>query len=139
MQPKQLVRVARVRAAQLTLARAAEAQAAAHAASEAALNTRVAQLAAAVAPTPSAGAGFSLTAAAHYRDRLQQTAAAAQYRVDQANSRATAATQARGAAERDLKAVEKLQGKADAAAALAAMRALEGAPLPVRRLRHDPC
>lgn len=137
--PKQLARIERVRAVQLTLARAAQADAHAQVASEAALSARVAALAAAVAPAPAAGAGFSLSAAAHYRERLHLSAAAAQDRVLAAERRATVATAAAQDAERDLKAVEKLQAKADAAAALAAIRAMEGAPIPTRPLRHDPC
>ena len=137
--PKQLARVNRVRTVQLTLARAAQAQAEAQVASETALNTRIAQLAAAIAPAPTQGAAVSLTAAAHYRDRLHQSAHAAVARVQQAEQRAAAATDAARGAERDLKAVEKLQTRADADAALAAIRALEGAPMPVRSLRHDPC
>lgn len=136
---KQLKRVERVRAVQLTLARAAQADAQAHAASEVALNARIAQLTAAIAPAPAAGSAVSLSAAAHYRDRLHQTAAAAQTRVEQAERRVAAAGDAALAAERDLKAVEKLQARADAADALAAIRALEGAPMPTRTLRHDPC
>lgn len=139
MDGKQLARVARVRAVQLTLARAGQAQADAQVASETALNARIAQLAAAIAPAPSQGGAFSLSAAAHYRDRLHQTALAAQARVTQAEHRATVATEAARTAERDSKAVEKLQSRADVAALLAEMRALEGAPAPTRPLRHDPC
>ena len=139
MDGKQLARIARVRAVQLTLARAGQAQANAQVLSETALNARIAQLADAVAPQPSAGGAFSLSAAAHYRDRLHQTALAAQTRVVQAERRAAAAGEAARAAERDAKAVEKLQGRADAAALLADMRALEGAPTPTRRFRHETC
>ena len=137
--PKQLARINRVRTMQLTLARAAQAQAEAQVASEAALNVRIAQLAAAIAPAPDAGSAVSLTAAAHYRDRLHQSAHVARARVEVAEQRASAATDAARSAERDLKAVEKLQTRADADAAVAAIRALEGAPMPVRPLRHDPC
>lgn len=136
---KQLARVERVRSVQLLLARAAQADAHAAAASESALAGRVAALAAAVDPASVAGTAFSLSAAAHYRERLHVSAAAALDRVVAAEHRAAAATAAAQDAERDLKAVEKLQVKADAAAALAAIRALEGAPLPQRPLRHDPC
>lgn len=136
---KQLARIARVRAVQLSLARAGEAAARAHAASEAALNARVAQLAAAVAPAPAAGTAVSLTAAAHYRDRLQQTAAAAAARVDRAEERAAAAAAATREADRDLKAVEKLLDREAVGAALAQMRALEEAAGAHRRLRHGPC
>lgn len=139
MDGKQLARVARVRAVQLTLARAEEAQAAARVASETALTVRVAQLVAAVAPAPSTAAAFSLCAAAHYRDRLHQTALTAQDRVQVAERRAVAATDAAHAAERDLKAVEKLQARADAVVVLAESRALQNAPVPKSAFRHDPC
>ncbi len=135
----QLARIDRIRAVQLTLARAAEADARAHAASETALGARIAELADAVAPAPIAGAGFSLSAAAHYRDRLQQSAFAAEARVTRAQDRAAAANEATRAAERDSKAIEKLRARADADAVLAAIRALEGAPAVRRPNRHEPC
>lgn len=134
-----LARIDRVRAVQLTLARADEARAQAHAASETALGQRIAQLAAATAPAVASGAGFSLSAAAHYRDRLQQSALAADARVRVAQDRAARAGEATRAAERDAKAVEKLRARADADTALAAIRALEGAPVSARPFRHDPC
>jgi hypothetical protein len=137
--PKQLARINRVRTVQLTLARAAQAQAQAQAASESALTARIARLADAISPAALAGPGVSLIAAAHYRDRLQQSAFVAQGRVVQAEQRAAAASDATRAAERDLKAVEKLQERADADAVIAAIRAMEGAPMPTRALRHDPC
>ena len=124
MDRRQLARIDRVRAIQLNIARAAEADAQAKAASETALGHRIAQLAAAVAPAPAAGAGFSLSAAAHYRDRLQQSAFAAEMRVARAQGLANQATEAARSAERDQKAVEKLRARADADAALAALRAL---------------
>ncbi|WP_425229117.1 hypothetical protein [Sphingomonas sp.] len=139
----QLARVERVRAVQLLLARTAQADAEAQVASETALAGRVAALAAGIAPAPTAAVAFSLSAAAHYRERLHQSSFAAQDRVAEAARRADAAGDAARDAERDLKAVEKLQARADAAAALAAIRALEGAPVPTRfasvMLRHDPC
>lgn len=134
-----LARMERVRGLQLTLARAAEAEAQAHAATEAALGHRIAQLAAAIAPAPVEGAGFSLTAAAHYRDRLQQSALAAELRVARAEDRAAQAGEATRAARRDREAVEKLRARADADAALIALRALESAPPARRPVRHDPC
>ena len=136
---RQLARIDRVRAVQLNIARAAEAEAQAHAASETALGARIAQLAAAIAPMPAVGAGFSLTAAAHYRDKLQQSALAAEARVSRAHGRVAEANEATRAAERDQKAVEKLRARADADAALAAIRALESAPVARRPFRHDPC
>lgn len=135
----QLARIDRVRTVQLTLARAAEADAQARAASETALTRRIAQLAAAIAPTPSAGEGFSLAAAAHYRDKLQQSALAANARVAAAEARAADAAAATRMATRDQKAVEKLRARADAEAALAAIRALEHAPSVRRPIRHEPC
>lgn len=139
MDRRQLARVDRVRAIQLNLARAAEADAQAKAASETALGRRIAQLAAAVAPAPAAGAGFSLSAAAHYRDRLHQSAWAAEVRVARAQGLANQAAEATRSAERDQKAVEKLRARADADAALAALRALEGAPATRRPNRHEAC
>lgn len=136
---KQLARIGRVRAVQLGLARAAEVEARAHEASETALGDRIARLAAAIAPAPMAGGAGTLAAAAHYRERLQQSAFAARARVMRATDRAEAAADATRAAERDGKAVEKLRARADADAALAALRRSDG-PLPARRtLRHDPC
>ena len=135
----QLARIDRVRSVQLTLARAAEAAAQAHAASEHALGARIAQLAAGVAPAPVVGAAATLSAAAHYRDRLQQSAFAAELRVARAQGRVNAAMAATRSAERDSKAVEKLRARADADALSAEMRALEAAPAARRADRHDPC
>ena len=139
MDARQLARVARVRNVQLTLARAAQANAQAQVLSETTLHTRVAQLAAAVAPAPETGGAVSLSAAAHYRDRLHQSAATAQARVVQAEHRAAAAATAAQGAERDLKAVEKLQDRVATDAARMAMRALEAMPASPRPNRHDPC
>lgn len=137
--PRKLARIHRVRSLQLTLAQADEARALDKHASEASLSARIAQLAAAVAPAEaSTHAGFSLSAAAHYRDRLQQSAAAAADRVQAAEQAAERAATATREAKRDQSAVEKLIARADAAEALRALRALEGAPA-VRTVRHDPC
>ena len=73
-----LDRILRVREMQLGMVRADEARAREKLASEAALRDRIASLAANIAPTPEASAAFSLKAAAHYRDRLHQSAAAAE-------------------------------------------------------------
>jgi flagellar FliJ protein len=133
-----LTRIHRVRTIQLNLTRADEVEAQNRAASEAALSARIASLAAAVAPTPSAAGGFSLTAAAHYRDRLHQSASAAQTRVEAAEYRARAAGDATRAARRDQNAVEKLIERARADDVLKAVRALEEAPA-FKSKRHDPC
>lgn len=133
-----LDRIHRVRTIQLNLTRADEAQARDRAASEAALSARITALAEAIAPTRTAAAGFSLTAAAHYRDRLHQSASAAQARLEAADYRATAAGEATRAARRDQSAVEKLLERVEADEVLKAVRALEAAPT-FRRNRHDPC
>ena len=135
----QLARIDRVRAIQLTLARAAEADAQAQAATENALGQRIAQLAAGVAPAPVLGAGFGMAAAAHYRDRLQQSALAAEMRVARAQGRVNAAIEATRSAERDSKAIEKLRARAEADSIVAAMRALEETPPARRGNRHEPC
>ena len=116
----------------------AEADAQAKVASEAALRNRIAQLAAGVAPMPSAAEGVSFAAAALYRERLQQSALAAEQRVANANARADQAAAATRAARQDRHAVEKLIERDAAAAALRALRALEVAP-PSRTVRHEPC
>lgn len=135
---KKLARIHRVRTLQLNLTQADEARAHERHASEAELARRIGQLAAAVAPAPDAGAGFSLAAAAYYRDRLHQSAAAADARLRAAESSVERAMEATRAAKRDQTAVEKLIARADAAATIKAIRALEDAPAP-KRNRHDPC
>lgn len=138
MDSRQLARIHRVRTVQLNLVRAAEADAHARVQSEAALRARIAQLAAGVAPQPSAADGVSFAAAALYRERLQQSAQAAEQRVANAHERVEQATAATRAARQDQHAVEKLIERDAAAEALKALRMLEAAP-PARRLRHDPC
>jgi flagellar protein FliJ len=135
---KQLDRILRVRTLQLTLSRADEARALDKVASERALAGRIASLADAVAPAQELGSGFSLVAAAHFRSRLHQSAEAADHRVREATEQLQRATEATREAKRDQSAVEKLLARADADAALKAIRALEEAP-PVRKIRHDPC
>ena len=135
---KKLARIHRVRTIQLGLTRAEEARAGDKVASEAALSARITALADAVAPAPDAGLGFSLVAAAHFRDRLSQSAAAARDRLAAAEQFVARAADATRAARRDQSAVEKLIARADAAAAVTALRALEGAPA-TRKIRHDPC
>ena len=77
-------------------------------------------------------------AAAHYRDRLQQSANAAVERVQAAEYHVERAAEATRAAKRDQSAVEKLLARADADAVLKAIRAMEEAPA-FRKVRHDPC
>lgn len=138
MDRHQLARIHRVRTLQLGLAQAAEAKAAEGLASETALANRIAELARAVAPSPSAAPGVSLAAAAHYRERLHQSAHAAENRVHAANAQAEAARAARQDAHRDQSAVEKLIARVDAADVLRELRALEDTPA-LRKVRHDPC
>lgn len=138
MDRKKLDRIHRVRTMQLNLVRAAEADAHAKVESEFALRARIAQLAAGVAPQPSAAEGISFAAAAIYRERLQQSAQAAEQRVANAHARVEQATAATRAARQDQHAVEKLIARDDAAEALRALRALEVAP-PSRPVRHDTC
>lgn len=132
-----LARLHRVRTIQLGLARADEARAHEKAANEAALGRRIAELADGVAPAPASTGGFSLGAAAHYRNKLQVSAAAAVTRTQAAEARARSATDAAQAAWRDQAAMEKLIAKADREAIRKELRALEDTPL--RPKRHDPC
>lgn len=138
MHKKQLDRLLRVRTLQLGMVRADEARAQDKRASEADLAHRIARLAENVAPEPSGGNGFSLLAAAHFRSRLQQSAEMARTRLHDAERAADRAAQATREARRDQNAIEKLMARADAVAALKAIRALEAAP-PSRKIRHDPC
>ncbi|MBA4047243.1 MAG: hypothetical protein C0476_01735 [Sphingomonas sp.] len=133
-----LDRILRVRTLQLGLVRAEEVRAHERLASETALKDRITQLAANVAPAPERAGAFTLMAAAHYRDRLHQSADAAAAREHHAARRVEAATEATLAAKRDQTAVEKLIARREAAQAVKDMRALEEAP-PARRVRHDPC
>ncbi|RYY42975.1 MAG: hypothetical protein EOP59_08880 [Sphingomonadales bacterium] len=136
---KKLARLHRVRTLQLDQVRAAEVQAQARVTQEFQLRERIASLAANVAPAPS-GAGFaaSLMAAAHYRDRLHQSAHAAERRVEVAEQGLEQARAATREARRDQSAIEKLIGREQADAALKALRALEELP-PSGRNRHDLC
>lgn len=133
-----LDRILRVRTLQLGLVRADEARARDKAESESALRARIAQLSAEVAPAAAPVAGVSLVAAAHFRERLHASADAADQRLRAAEAQATRAAAATREARRDQSAIEKLIARADADAALKAIRALEAAP-PPRRARHDPC
>lgn len=136
--PKKLARIHRVRTLQLNLKHADEARAREKFASEATLAQRIGALADAVSPTPESALGASLGAAAHFRERLHQSAAAAQNRVLNAEVFVSRAAEATRAAKRDQTAVEKLIDRARAQIALKDMRKLEEAP-PARSKRHDPC
>ena len=138
--PSKLDRILRVRTLQLGLVQAEEARAHDRAASEQMLRSRIAQLTANVAPTPAAApvAGFSLVAAAHFRERLHQSAEAAEGRLRAAQATAARASEATREARRDQSAIEKLIARADAEAVVKAIRAMEAAP-PTRKIRHDPC
>ncbi len=136
---RKLARVHRVRTIQLNLTRADEARAQERVANEASLSHRIATLAAAVAPEAAPTPGFSLGAAAHYRERLYHSAADAERRVREAEALATRAAEASREAKREQTAVEKLMTRAAAEALRDQMRALEEAPPGSRRTRHDPC
>lgn len=135
---KKLARIHRVRTLQLNLKHADEARAREKFASEATLAQRIGALADAVAPAPESAIGASLGAAAHFRERLHQSAAAAQNRVLNAETFVARASEATRAAKRDQSAIEKLIDRARAQIALKDMRKLEEAP-PGRNKRHDPC
>jgi len=138
-QPRKLDRILRVRTLQLGLTRADEARAQAKVDSEAALRNRIAELSEGVTPAASEAAdALSFMAAAHFRDRLHQSAVAAEERLQAAKAVLERAGEARKQAKRDQSAVEKLIARDDAAAAVKAIRALEEAP-PLRKIRHDPC
>lgn len=138
MDSKQLKRIHRVRTLQLGLVRANEAAEHERFASESALRNRIAALADNIAPSTDASEGFSFAAAAHFRERLHVSAQAAEARLANAAQRVEAASAATREAKRDQSAIEKLIARDDAAAAVAALRALEAAP-PTRKIRHDPC
>lgn len=135
-----LERVLRVRTLQLGQVRADEMRAAAQVEQEELLRARIAQLSASVAPTPAPvpGLATSMIAAAHYRDRLHQSAAMAATRLENASLVHEAAREATREARRDQSAIEKLIERAEAEAARRALRALEDLPASPRK-RHDPC
>ena len=137
---KRLARLHRVRTLQLGLAQADEARARDSAASEAALSRRIADLAAAVAPRPAQEAGgVALAAQAHFRERLHLSADAAANRVRQADAETERRAEQTRAARRDQSAIEKLMDRRRMEAIAAEMRALQDAPPPPRKNRHDPC
>lgn len=135
---KTLARLHRVRTIQLHLAHADEARARDHLTSEAQLHARIADLADAVAPIAASAVGVSLGAAAHYRDRLHQSALTAAARVRNAEDHRARTAEATRAARRDQSAIEKLIVRADAVTVRAQVRALEETP-PRSGKRHDPC
>ncbi|WP_298668578.1 hypothetical protein [uncultured Sphingomonas sp.] len=135
---KKLARVLRVRTLQLGLAQAQEVRLRETHAHEAALSSRIARLAADVAPTADSAAGVSLAAAAYYRERLHRSAETAANRVRTAEVEAERAAEATRAAKRDQSAVEKLIARAETAAVLREIGKLRDAP-PTRKVRHDPC
>lgn len=138
MAKSKLDRILRVRTLQLGLVQAEESRAQERAASEAMLKSRIAQLVEGVSPAPAPVAAFSLVAAAHFRERLHQSAEAAEGRLRAAEAVAERAAEATREARRDQSAIEKLIARARADAALKEIRALETAP-PSRKIRHDPC
>jgi hypothetical protein len=128
-----LKRIHRVRTVQLTLARAEEVRATGGVENERQLVSRIADLAAAVAPA--SGSAAALMARAHYAERLHQSATAASTRLMRAEAELARTVEAARAARRDQAAAEKLRDRATAEAALAEMRALAEAPPATRRTR----
>lgn len=133
-----LNRLLRVRTLQLGLVRADEARAHQRFASEAALKSRITQLAESIAPAPAEIDAFAFMAEAHFRDRLNQSAEAAETRLRAAEASMTRASEATRGAKRDQSAIEKLIARADAAELVKSIRALEAAPVGAK-IRHDPC
>jgi flagellar FliJ protein len=132
---RKLGRLLRVRTLQLDMTRAGEVAAREKVANEEALRARIAQLAQGVAPSPAPtpGSATTLIAAAHYRERLHQSAAAAERRVAEAQRGLDTACAATQEAKRDQSAIEKLIDRAQTNAARKAMRALEDMPATVRK------
>lgn len=128
LDPRRLARVHRVRTLQLGLAQADETRANEKVASEAALSARIRSLADAVSPQPAAHGAVSLAAAAHYRERLHQSAMAADDRVRAAEAFAARSAEATRVAKRDQTAAEKLLDRSRAARDAAERRAMEDAP-----------
>lgn len=139
---KKLARIHRVRTLQLGLTRAEEMRAHEKFASETNLANRIQALADAVSPAPaSVATAASLSAQAHFRERLHQSASAAQMRVQSAEMFVNRAAEATRSAKRDQSAIEKLLDRARIAAVAKEMRALEETPpvSPLKAKRHDPC
>ena len=135
---RKLERLLRVRTLQLDQVRAAEMHARAKVDQEESLKERIAALAANVAPAAAPTFATSLIAAAHYRDRLHQSAHAAERRVTVAQLGLENARAATREAHRDQSAIEKLIAREEAKAALEALRALEALPAGTGK-RHDIC
>ena len=135
---KRFARLLRVRTLQLGQVRSQEVAARAKVAQEEALRTRIAHLSANVAPAAEASGAISMIAAAHYRERLHQSAHVATQRVEVAEQNLTRAANATREAKRDQSAIEKLIARGEAEAALRALRALEAMP-PTGKNRHDIC
>ena len=135
---KRFDRLLRVRTLQLGQVRSQEVAARAKVAQEEALRTRIAQLSANVAPAEQQGMATQLIAAAHYRDRLHQSALVAAQRVDVAAQQLSRAENATREAKRDQTAIEKLIARGEAEAAIRALRELEKLPAAGRN-RHDLC
>ena len=135
---RKLERLLRVRTLQLDQVRAAEMHARAKVDQEESLKERIAALAANVAPAAAPTFATSLIAAAHYRDRLHQSAHAAERRVTVAQLGLENARAATREAHRDQSAIEKLIQREEAKAALEALRALEALPAGTGK-RHDIC
>jgi flagellar protein FliJ len=131
-------RLLRVRTLQLGQVRAQEVQARNRVLQEEALRERIAQLAANVAPAEEQAVATTLMAAAHYRERLHQSAIAADRRVAVAEQGLNQAEAATREAKRDQSAIEKLLAREAADAALKALRELETLPATGRN-RHDLC
>lgn len=139
---KKLARIHRVRTLQLGLTRAEEVRAHEKFASETHLARRIQALADAVSPTPdTVASGVAFGAQAHFRERLHQSSAAAQTRVQSAEMFVNRAAEATRSAKRDQSAIEKLLDRARRAALVKEMRALEETPpiSPLKAKRHDPC
>jgi hypothetical protein len=132
---QKLNRLLRVRTLQLDMVRASEVAAHEKVAAEEALRRRIEQLAQGVAPSPAPtpGSATTLIAAAHYRERLQQSAQAAERRVAEAQRGLDTARDATREAKRDQTAIEKLIERAEANAATRAMRALEDMPAAAKK------
>ena len=137
---KKLERLLRVRTLQLDQVRAAEVHARTKVDQEQVLRERIAALADNVAPVAAPAPTFatSLIAAAHYRDRLHQSAHAAERRVAVAQQGLETARAATREAHRDQSAIEKLIEREDVKAALKSLRELEALPANARK-RHDIC
>lgn len=136
---KRLQRLHRVRTLQLGQVQSAELAAASRRDSENALRARIDQLASNIAPlADDTGFAASMAAAAHYRERLHVSAIAAGQRVQVAEAGLDRAREATREARRDQSAIEKLLSRAEADAAIKALRALEEMPA-TRRNRHAPC